>query len=125
MKSPLHAPVLLPAPSLTLALALLLGTATTASAETYFERVAQAAGGDHRSVANRSRNEFRNPVQTLGFFGFEEGMSVLEIWPGGGWYAEVLAPAIRDHGTYTVANWDPNVEGQPNYTYELPKRLQA
>jgi predicted methyltransferase len=91
----------------------------------YIDRVAAASVGEHRSAANRARNEYRHPAQTLAFFGFEEGDSVLEIWPGGGWYTEVLAPAIRDHGTFTVANWDPAVEGQPGYRYDLPKRLKA
>ncbi|MEE4174157.1 MAG: methyltransferase [Xanthomonadales bacterium] len=91
----------------------------------YIERVALSSVADHRSAGNRARNEYRHPAQTLGFFGFEAGDSVLEIWPGGGWYTEILAPAIRGQGTFTVANWDPEVEGQPDYRYELPRRLQA
>lgn len=106
-------------------LALALAAAPALAENSYVDRLSAAAVGDHRSAGNMARNEFRNPVQTLSFFGFEEGMSVLEIYPGGGWYTEVLAPAVRDHGTYTVANWDPEVEGQANYQYELPKRLQA
>lgn len=86
-------------------------------------RIAEAATGDHRSEQNRDRNRYRNPVETLKFFGIEDGMTVMEIWPGGGWYTEVLAPAIRDHGTFIVANWDPDVEGQPDYRYRLPKEL--
>ena len=109
--------------------AILLSLALVAPAalaeDSYIERVAAASVGEHRSSANRARNEYRHPAQTLAFFGFEEGDSVLEIWPGGGWYTEVLAPAIRDHGVFTVANWDPAVEGQPDYRYELPKRLRA
>jgi len=31
----------------------------------------------------------------------------MEIWPGGGWYTEVLAPYLRDSGTYVAAGWDP------------------
>lgn len=112
------------AASASLALALLAATPAQAQDSTV-DRLSAAAVGDHRSASNRARNEFRHPVQTLSFFGLADGMSVLEIWPGGGWYTEVLAPAIRDHGTFTVANWDPNVEGQANYQYELPKRLRA
>lgn len=99
--------------------------AETHAAESYTERVAAASVGEHRSEANLKRNEFRNPTQTLSFFGFEDGMTVLEIWPGGGWYTEVLAPAIRDHGQFVIANWDQDIEGQPDYRYRLPKQLQA
>lgn len=106
-------------------IALGIFTLPAMAAENYIERVAEASVGDHRSVANRARNEYRHPAQTLGFFGFEPGDSVLEIWPGGGWYTEVLAPAIRGQGDFTVANWDPEVEGQPDYRYELPVRLKA
>lgn len=110
---------------LTAGLALAMAATPALAENSYIDRVSAAAVGEHRSAGNQARNEFRNPVQTLSFFGFEDGMSVLEIYPGGGWYAEVLAPAIRDHGTYTIANWDPEVEGLPSYQYELPKRLRA
>ena len=107
-----------------LALATALGSGL-AQAETFAERVARASVGDHRSPDAMARNEYRHPIGTLSFFGFEEGDRVLEIWPGGGWYTEVLAPAVRDHGTLVVANWDPEVEGQPQYRYSLPVRLKA
>ncbi|KAA9133318.1 class I SAM-dependent methyltransferase [Marinihelvus fidelis] len=91
--------------------------------DTFAERVAAASTGDHRSEANIARNDYRHPVETLEFFGFEDGDTVLEIWPGGGWYTEVLAPAIRDNGTFVIANWDPEVPDQPGYRYSLPKQL--
>ena len=83
---------------ISIAMAGLLGSGL-AQAESFAERVARASVGDHRSAEAMARNEYRNPVSTLSFFGFEEGDRVLEIWPGGGWYTEMLAPAIRDHGT--------------------------
>ena len=69
------------------------------------------------------RNRYRHPVGTLEFFGLQQGMSVLEIWPGGGWYTEILAPVMRDKGQFIVATWDPEVEGQPEYRYRLPKQM--
>ena len=86
-------------------------------------RVEAAMLGDHRSDTNVARNKYRHPVGTLTFFGIQDGMTVMEIWPGGGWYTEILAPVLRDHGKLVLANWDPGVEGQPAYRYELPKRL--
>ena len=82
-------------------------------------RIEKAMLGDHRSESNRERNRYRNPVGTLTFFGLKDGMTVMEIWPGGGWYTEVLAPAVRGHGQFIVAGWDVDVEGQPDYRYRL------
>ena len=73
--------------------------------------------------ANKARNVYRNPVGTLTFFGLKDGMTVMEIWPGGGWYTEVLAPAIRGNGQFIVAGWDTDVEGQPDYRYRLQNNL--
>ncbi len=65
--------------------------------------------GDHRSAENRARDAWRHPKETLQFFGFRQDMTVMEVSPGGGgWYTEVLAPALRDHGHYVAAGWDPN-----------------
>jgi predicted methyltransferase len=65
--------------------------------------------GDHRSEQNRARDKYRHPKETLRFFGFRQDMTVLEVSPGGGgWYTEVLAPTLREHGNYIAAGWDPN-----------------
>ena len=65
--------------------------------------------GDHRSEANRARDRYRHPKETLQFFGFRQDMAVMEVSPGGGgWYTEVLAPALRERGKYVAAAWDPN-----------------
>jgi predicted methyltransferase len=65
--------------------------------------------GDHRSDAHRARDRYRHPKETLQFFGFRQDMSVMEVSPGGaGWYTEILAPALREHGEYYAAGWDPN-----------------
>ena len=38
-----------------------------------------------------SRDKYRNPDQTIAFFGLNPEMTVLEISPGRGWYTEYLA----------------------------------
>lgn len=88
-------------------------------------RVEQAMFGDHRSAANQERNRYRHPVGTLEFFGLAEGMKVLEIWPGGGWYSEILAPVMRDRGAYVVASWDQDVPDQPGYRYSAHEQMLA
>jgi predicted methyltransferase len=65
--------------------------------------------GDHRSDANRARDKYRHPRETLEFFGLRQDMAVMEVSPGGGgWYTEILAPTLREQGEYIAAGWDPN-----------------
>ena len=68
----------------------------------------QWAEGEHRSDTNRARNEFRNPVDILEFFGLAADMTVIEILPSTGWYTEIMAPYLRDHGKYYAAHFSPN-----------------
>lgn len=63
--------------------------------------------GSHRSEANKARDQYRHPKQTLEFFGVKPSMHVIEITPGGGWYTEVLAPWLKGRGTLTAAVVDP------------------
>lgn len=68
----------------------------------------RAIGGDHRSERNSARDQYRRPKETLAFLGFRSDMSVVELSPGGGWYTEVLAPALRDSGTFYAAHYAMN-----------------
>lgn len=70
--------------------------------------LAPVLAGDHRSEANRARDVWRHPVETLDFFGVAPGQRVVEIWPGAGWYTEVLGPLLNNSGTYIAATPDPN-----------------
>jgi predicted methyltransferase len=101
----------------------LLIAPTMASELETVARIEQAMFGQHRSEANIARNRYRHPVGTLSFFGLEDGMTVMEIWPGGGWYAEILAPVVRDHGQYIIAGYDVEVPDQPDYRYRLQKSI--
>jgi predicted methyltransferase len=64
----------------------------------------QAVAAPHRSEANRARDRYRHPVETLSFFGIEPTDTVVEIWPGGGWYTELLAPYLAGRGKLIVAS---------------------
>jgi len=59
--------------------------------------------GAWRSEQNKARDQYRHPKQTLEFFGLAPGMSLIELTPGGGWYAEILAPLLKGSGAYTAA----------------------
>ena len=63
--------------------------------------------GDWRSADNRARDAYRHPAETLAFFGLAPGQTVVEVTPGGGWYAEILAPYLRGNGQYVAAVVDP------------------
>jgi len=69
-----------------------------------------ALAGEHRTPDYVARDEWRHPVETLNFFGITPDQTVMEISPGGGWYSEILAPYLRDEGTYIAAGWDPESE---------------
>lgn len=57
-----------------------------------------AIAGDWRSDANKARDAWRHPYESLHFFGLRPGMTVLEIAPGGGWWTEILAPYAKATG---------------------------
>lgn len=61
---------------------------------------------EHRSIANRERDRYRHPLATLTWFGVQADMTVVEIWPGGGWYTEILAAYLRDKGTLYAAGFE-------------------
>lgn len=89
----------------------------------FLAKIEAAMHGDHRSDKNKARNQYRHPVGTLAFFGLKPDMTVLEIAPGGGWYTEILAPAMRDTGVYIAGSYDTKIEGQPKYRYRQHERL--
>ncbi|QKQ74893.1 class I SAM-dependent methyltransferase [Nostoc sp. TCL240-02] len=58
----------------------------------------------HRSLANSDRDKYRHPAETLKFFGLSPNMTVVELWPGSGWYTEILAPFLASKGQLIVTN---------------------
>jgi predicted methyltransferase len=75
----------------------------------------QAVAGGWRSDANKARDKYRHPSETLEFFGIRADMTVIELTPGGGWYTEILAPVLRDKGQLNAAT--ANLSG--DYTKKL------
>jgi predicted methyltransferase len=90
--------------------AMVLGaTAALADNHEHDDRLRAAIADSDRPAAQAERDGFRNPYETLRFFGLEPGMTVIELSPGGGWYTEILAPYLKDEGRYIAAHW--NLEG--------------
>lgn len=73
------------------------------AADDFAARLDGVLAGDWRSADNKARDAHRHPKETLMFFGVKPGASVVEITPGGGWYAEILAPLLKGNGTYVAA----------------------
>lgn len=75
--------------------------------------------GEHRSDANRARDVYRHPKETLAFFGVKPDSVVVETFPGAGWYTELLAPLLRDNGRYIAAFPAQSVKGLKNFQDKL------
>ena len=92
---------------------LVVGLASPASAElsaASAEKLKQVIAAEHRSDAHKARDQYRRPFETLSWFGVEQDMTVVEIFPGGGWYAEIIAPYVKDKGQYYGAGFDAESE---------------
>lgn len=59
----------------------------------------EAVINHERRDQNRGRDEWRNPLDTLSFFGIEPDMTIAEVLPGnGGWYTQILTPLTAEQG---------------------------
>jgi predicted methyltransferase len=76
--------------------------AAGSSRQSTAEALTAILAGEQRSPANRARDVYRHPKETLLFFGIRPEMRVLEVWPEPGWYTEVIAPLLRDRGRYSA-----------------------
>jgi predicted methyltransferase len=83
------------------------------------DAIQDAVASPQRSAANVARDKWRHPTETLRFFGIRPTMTVVEIWPSAGWYAEILAPMLRDRGRYVAA-----LQANPKYR-EMSLKLFA
>jgi len=62
----------------------------------------------------RSRDEWRHPFETLRFFDLQPKMTVVDFWPGSGWYTEILAPYLaRNGGKYVAVNFQAGLGNDP------------
>jgi predicted methyltransferase len=79
----------------------------------------EAIAGEHRTPAFRERDKYRHPKETLEFFGLRPDQTVVEIWPSGGWYTEILAPYLRLRGKYYAAGFVVSDENAPQYRRDI------
>jgi len=79
-----------------------MGSATAAAAAPD-PALVSAVASPARSASAVARDKARHPVEELTFFGLDPKMSVVELWPGGGYWTDILGPYLKDGGHYTIA----------------------
>jgi predicted methyltransferase len=83
---------------------------SSAQADGDLTSLQKAIAGKQRSLEHKARDIYRHPQQTLAFFDVKENMTVVEIWPGEGWYTEILAPYLKDKGKLYAAHFSPDAQ---------------
>ncbi len=96
----------------------------TASTKPEFPDLDSVLASPHRGD-NAARDAARHPKETLEFFGVERNMTVVELWPGAGWYTEILAPYLRDEGKLIVTNWPTDHERYGEYATKFDEKVKA
>lgn len=72
------------------------------------QTLAEAVAGEWRLPQDRARDAWRHPVESLTWWGLKPGMTVVEFWPGAGWYTDILAPFLEaTGGKLYAANLEP------------------
>lgn len=89
------------------------------------DRLTVVIDGEHRSAPNKQRDQYRHPRETLEFFGIRPDMTVVEIWPSGGWYLEILGPYLKGTGTYYAAGYSLEAKRTPDWRKQAQRELNA
>lgn len=82
----------------------------------------EAVQAPFRSEENKKRDIYRHPTETLKFFGLKSDMTVVEVYPGAGWYTEIIAPLVAAKGKYIMAS--PSVNPEKPYTIENEHKIK-
>jgi len=73
-----------------------------------------AVSGDWRSAADKARDKYQHPIETLQFFEVSPDHTVIDMWPGAGYMTEILAPWLdAGHGRYIAALIAPHGDSSP------------
>jgi predicted methyltransferase len=63
-----------------------------------------ALAAPSRLASDREQDARRKPAEVLAFFGVQRGMSVLDLFSGGGYYSELLAAVVGPTGRVVAHN---------------------
>lgn len=89
------------------AMTIAIANAQTPSTMKVDAALSAAVANPARAEANKARDAHRHPSETLAFFGLKPNMTVIEIAPGGGYYAEILSPYLKAGGGKYIATGSP------------------
>jgi predicted methyltransferase len=78
-------------------------SSVAASAASVDPALTAAIASNQRTESFVARDAARHPAEELTFFGIKSDSNVVELWPGGGYWTEILAPYLAAHGHYTAA----------------------
>jgi len=78
-----------------------------------------------RSANFVARDKARHPIEELTFFGIRPNMTVVELWPGGGYWTEILGPYLAKGGTYYAAVNAPGDAGEDKIVARWRERVAA
>lgn len=106
-------------------LALSAPVSLAAEAQSVDVMLDQILAGSHRDPKNAARDVYRHPKEGLLFFGIRPDMTVVEVWPSGGWWTEILAPLLKERGQYYAAWYATQAEGTSDYAKEQEKKFDA
>lgn len=94
---------------------------TTAISSSYAASIDDALKAQPEDV--QARYQYRNPKETLEFFGIKKGMTVVEALPGGGWYSKILLPVLGEEGTLVGVDYARDMWS--NFSFMTEERIEA
>jgi predicted methyltransferase len=80
-----------------------VGSIASSAATSPDAALVSAVGSPARSPTAVARDAARHPVEELTFFGLAPTMTVVELWPGGGYWTDILGPYLAAKGHYYIA----------------------
>ncbi len=86
-----------------LTMMLVLGSISSALADNIDAALMHAS----RSAQDTADDALRKPGEVMRFFKIERGMSVFDVFAGGGYYSELLSYAVGPEGSVTLYNNNP------------------
>jgi len=102
------------------------GTAKPSAAPSKAMSLEDAVAGAWRQPSDRKRDIWRHPVESLNFWKLQPGQTVVEFWPGAGWYTDILAPYLTSTGgKLYAANLEPTDEAGREVVEAFRLRLKA
>ncbi len=72
--------------------------------------VLSALANEQRPAADRARDASRQSAAVLRFFGIAPGMTVLDLYSGGGYYTEILSYLVGPQGRVVACNNTPYLQ---------------